>query len=368
MSGIPNLIESSNFSLQNLDNYYEFLKYNSNIIFLKYIEIVNTYCKLFHDTISIQNKSYYKYLFKNGLETISHVFNNILLYTNNLELTFYYCQKAYLYYVEFISQIDNVNHSFLQLNGKDASLFVYKKSIFEIVNDKRTAFEGKNSIKINNVKLLTKIYNGIIILLTNFDYTNISDIDEKTQDINEKVFNLYNIGCSRENSPMKRTNSGFNIKGMVKTASMERLDNIENSKNIGLMDQSEQSEQSENLIVKSRSKKKNQGKNNKNNKDIATISNDTLIGMTLHETIFNYKLKTISDFLDNIGLFYHLDDVSISFTIENNLLLYVETLCNKIKKYDIKKFTDNKSIINKSAFSKISELNPHKFINSIILE
>ena len=59
----------------------------------------------------------------------------LYMYTKNLEITMHHCKKAYCYYVEFIGQIGDDNHSFLQLNSKDATLFVYKKTIFEINNN-----------------------------------------------------------------------------------------------------------------------------------------------------------------------------------------------------------------------------------------
>ena len=153
MTLMSKLTETTNYSLQNLSNYKNDIKESSNLIFFKYVELVNNYIYLFFETIFMQNKNYYNYLFKNGLNTISHIFNMLLLYTNNPDLVFYYCQKAYYYYVEFISQIDNVNHSFLQLNGKDASLFAYKKTIFEINQDKRKVFESKNQ---DSIKLIVK--------------------------------------------------------------------------------------------------------------------------------------------------------------------------------------------------------------------
>ena len=72
---------------------------------------------------------------------LKHIFNILLLYTRNLKLTIHHCKKAYLFYVEFIGQIGNDNHSYLQLNSKDAILFVYKKTIFEINNEYRKQFE-----------------------------------------------------------------------------------------------------------------------------------------------------------------------------------------------------------------------------------
>ena len=78
---------------------------------------------------------------------LKHIFNMLLLYTKNLKLTVHHCKKAYLFYVEFIGQIGNDNHSYLQLNSKDAMLFVYKKTIFEINNEYRKQYEINNSIE-----------------------------------------------------------------------------------------------------------------------------------------------------------------------------------------------------------------------------
>jgi hypothetical protein len=66
--------------------------------------------------------------------------------------------------VEFIGQIGDDNHSFLQLNSKDASLFVYKKTIFNINNEYRKEFASMIDVNIvtNNVGYLIKIYNKMI--------------------------------------------------------------------------------------------------------------------------------------------------------------------------------------------------------------
>ena len=79
-----------------------------------------------------------------GIESISHIFTFILLYTKNLELTVYHTKKSYLYYNEFINQINDENNSFLKLNSKDAILFIYKKSIFEINKKKGFVIDKKN--------------------------------------------------------------------------------------------------------------------------------------------------------------------------------------------------------------------------------
>jgi hypothetical protein len=166
---------SKNF-VNNVDNYNISFQDTSSTIFVKYIQIVNEYLKHCLDNIHIQNPTYLIYIIKRGLNTLNFVFKFILLYTKNLDMVYYNCQKAYIYYVEFIGQISDENHSFLQLNSKDASLFVYKKTIFEIDNDVRKDFvSDKISTKlVNDVEQLIKIYNLILFKL--IDNTSLIDI------------------------------------------------------------------------------------------------------------------------------------------------------------------------------------------------
>jgi hypothetical protein len=84
---------------------------------------------------TMKNKLYYKFIFERGIETLLHVFSIIFYYTKNLELTFYHTQKAYYFYIEFIEQISDDNVTFLQLSSRDAVMFVYKKTIFDINNE-----------------------------------------------------------------------------------------------------------------------------------------------------------------------------------------------------------------------------------------
>lgn len=180
-------------SLQNTNNYNKNLKETSKSIFTTYVNIINNYIYLFFDNVKIQNKTYHLYIFKKGLECLSHIFNILLLYTNNIEITKIYCEKSYFYYVEFISQIENTNNNFLQLNSKDASLFIYKKTIFDINNDIRKQFSinNNNKIKIINCKTLTKIYNSLILIKFNSYSNNLKNITINLYKIVQSLINLY---------------------------------------------------------------------------------------------------------------------------------------------------------------------------------
>ena len=179
-------------SLSNIDNYKAQLTNSSSEVFVKYLGVISEYLAQCVEALYIRDDAYYKYIIMQGVNTISHVFKILLLYTNNLELTYYHCQKSFYYYVEFIGQIGDDNHSFLQLNSKDASLFVYKKTIFNINNEYRKEFASMIDVNIvtNNVGYLIKIYNKMIGHVIS-DHEFMSD-DKKTMvdDIHESLTKL----------------------------------------------------------------------------------------------------------------------------------------------------------------------------------
>jgi hypothetical protein len=198
-SNVDNNNQQQNHSLNNIDNYKSTYSSSSTEIFTKYIGVVSEYFIQCSDMIHIPNEKYYKYVIIKGLETITHVFKMLLLYTKNLHLTYYHCQKSFYYYVEFISQIGENNHSFLQLNSKDATLFVYKKTIYELNQDYRKTFSStieENTI-MNNVELLIRIYNRILYYnIENLSIQNLSiiTIDKDAIKLAQIILNLSLFG------------------------------------------------------------------------------------------------------------------------------------------------------------------------------
>ena len=122
------------------------------------------------EIITMKNKAHYQFIVERGFRTIVHTFLTIFYYTKNLELTCYHSQKAYYFYIEYIEQISDDNITFLQLSSRDATLFVYKKTIFEINNEYRKNIvepsqEEKNILSI--VETYTHIYKVIIRFIIN---------------------------------------------------------------------------------------------------------------------------------------------------------------------------------------------------------
>ena len=106
--------------------YESFITENDKTICNKYVCIVIEYL------VNICYKKMSPFIVSRGLDTITHVFIMILYYTQNLETAYTYSQKSLYLYIEFIEQIGFDANSFLQLSSKDAVIYVYKKTLYEI--------------------------------------------------------------------------------------------------------------------------------------------------------------------------------------------------------------------------------------------
>ena len=200
----------NNYILSNLENYNKELSETSLDVFIKYINLINEYIIQCCENLYVKNINYNRYIIKKGIETLSHIFNILLLYTMNLELTYHHCQKCLFYYIEFIGQTSGENN-FLQLTLKDSALFVYKKTIFEINNDHKNSFviSEKDNLKVEMINYLIKIYNGLLYLLIdkhNFSIDNkssiLKEISNNIQKITNRIVNLFFTTTDKENKDL----------------------------------------------------------------------------------------------------------------------------------------------------------------------
>lgn len=146
----------------------------------QYYLIVNEYYNFLIENVKIlDNNDYFYFIFNRGLNTLKYILNILLIYTKNIQLIVYHLKKAYLYYVEFVGQIGHDNHAYLQLNSRDAAIFVYKKTIYEINNDhkKNYVMSEKDSekytefykvIDVINLLIYTKVKKDKIVDKDNF--------------------------------------------------------------------------------------------------------------------------------------------------------------------------------------------------------
>ena len=157
-------MKMNEYDLQKIENYNKTITDNVDEIYTRYTNIIIQYLLLGIEKIKNHNTDYVKYILIKGVFTISYVFNMLLMYSCNLQLTYHHCQKSYSYYIEFIGQIGDDAVTYLQLNSKDAALFVYKKTIFDISEEVKKKYTevDVNDKKNKNVSIMMDIYNKVI--------------------------------------------------------------------------------------------------------------------------------------------------------------------------------------------------------------
>jgi hypothetical protein len=126
---------NSNYILYSVANYKPFIVNSVPEILNSFVSVITEYMRFISEKVVIRDRPYFKFIFERGIETLIHIFTFIFYYTKNIELTYYHTQKAYYFYVEFIEQMSDDTVTFLKLGSRDAILFVYKKTIFDINNE-----------------------------------------------------------------------------------------------------------------------------------------------------------------------------------------------------------------------------------------
>lgn len=177
------------YSLHNSENYVQSLTHSVSEILNKYRLLVIEYLLFINETInSCKTNDNCKFTILRGLTTISYVFIFILHSSRNLNMAYYHSQKAFYYYTEFIGQITGDQNMFLQLTSRDAMMFVYKKTIFEIHNDYKKTNVFLSDLTNENEKMefldayVQIIKNLVIHSIQLVDFKNIkqSDVSYKT--------------------------------------------------------------------------------------------------------------------------------------------------------------------------------------------
>tara|TARA_R110001592_G_scaffold60820_3_gene185397 strand:- start:102 stop:827 length:726 start_codon:yes stop_codon:yes gene_type:complete len=141
------------FSLKNENNYKSTFNESSLNIFNSYQEIVIRYFEKYN--FFFMDEQYNKYIKNKGLYGICNIFKLLLLYTKNIDVVKYHTNNAVLYFLGFVEQIANANNNYLNLNIKDAIMFIYKKTIFDIIKKD----EIVNCKKTDNITKLIDIFN-----------------------------------------------------------------------------------------------------------------------------------------------------------------------------------------------------------------
>ena len=152
----PKDAESASHSLQNTSNYFEELPNEVHVVNDKYTKLIGEYLVFADENARKSNSKLSNFILLRGIDTITNVFSMILYYTKNIDLTFYQCQKSFYYFLEFISQITEDQHVYLQLSSRDATTYVYKKTIYEINQDIKKNIKQPSSTTQQKIELINK--------------------------------------------------------------------------------------------------------------------------------------------------------------------------------------------------------------------
>jgi hypothetical protein len=188
------------YMLNKIENYRCKFDCSLENINSKYSELILEYLSFIveHKNLNFDKNEYFKFIILRGLNTISHVFYFILLFSKNLDMAFYHSQRAYYFYIEFVEQITDDMHSFLKLSSRDAVLFVYKKTIYDIPVEiqQNPLFSGENQQILNvvstNIDNTSLVLNLFIESLDSFTKENLTLVSKEFKITSIKINSLKN--------------------------------------------------------------------------------------------------------------------------------------------------------------------------------
>ena len=174
--------EENIFLLSKETNYNSRIISTTGDIFKAYSNLMNFYTSYSIETMNIKDKS----IFYTGLNTIHHIFRLLYLYTKNLELTVHNTQQSIYYFVEYISQItDREDNIFFNLSIKDAVIYVYTRSIFEIRKQYIKKTHAEDDQTLQYITLITNKYENLIYSAAKFLF------DESSETVKKNLVSLY---------------------------------------------------------------------------------------------------------------------------------------------------------------------------------
>ena len=167
---------------------------NINDIINKYNNLLINYNKFFFNNIIIyKNNNLSKNIYIKGINLIENIFNVSFLYLDNLGDIYNLCEKSYIYFIEFINQINISNNieNNIDLTIKDAIIFCYKKTILNFENNLINKNNNNiNCIILNKITPYIKIINNLNIIYS-IELHNIDNIDNIDNEENtNKVLNI----------------------------------------------------------------------------------------------------------------------------------------------------------------------------------
>ncbi len=184
--------EETKHSLTNPDNYKKSIDCSISIVIEKYFNLILDYYNNIYSIVHFKNNTYSKYIIIRGLDTLTNVFLNILSSTKNIELTYFHCQKAFYFYIEFIDQISDDEKTFLQLTSRDATTYVYKKTVFEICQEHRKQNDSEHNEKCKKIGHFINTLQLYLLKIINLEFNKNNEYLELLKTLSNKVISSAN--------------------------------------------------------------------------------------------------------------------------------------------------------------------------------
>jgi hypothetical protein len=140
---------------------------NLDIILKKYLLLIKNYSIFFLNSIKKTDDNLYISLYIKGINIIDNVFNISLNTLNTLNDVYNNTEKSYVYFIEFLNQINfnfinNKQENNFDFTIKDAIIFAYKKTILQndikIIEQKKRIDDDKYFDYIKNIKIVNNFY------------------------------------------------------------------------------------------------------------------------------------------------------------------------------------------------------------------
>ena len=216
--------------MEYIESYEEFFKLLKNYTNVFYKNMLTKY---------LNNPNYLEMLYVKGLFLLKNIFILLFFYCENINEVLLTSEKAYIYYIEFLIQI-NLNAMNLELTFRDAVLFTYKKTLlsYKKQNNTNTIKEKINKDLDTNLNILCNIfylidnrnfieYNESITTSTNdyinaFVITKINNIKQLEKKV--KHYLITNINLSELNNML------LSLRDSVEKKIIINLNNKSNNK------------------------------------------------------------------------------------------------------------------------------------------
>ena len=148
--------------MEYIETYDEFFKVLKNYTNVFYKNLLTRY---------LSNPNYLEMLYVKGLFLLKNIYILLFFYCENINEVLLIIEKAYIYYIEFLLQI-NLNSMNLELTFRDAVLFTYKRTLLVYKKQHSSALKEKVTKELDNI---LNILCNIFYLIDNINFIECSE-------------------------------------------------------------------------------------------------------------------------------------------------------------------------------------------------